>query len=345
MTIAHSILTRDRRAAHSAAPEEASSARRRESASDLREWHAVERALSGQYELQRLIARGGMGAVYLARERDLNRLVAIKVLDLEAGRSRALRERFRAEARTMAGLSHPSIVPVHAAGETAEVAWYAMRYVRGESLAARLRREGRLTPDEARRVLLQLAEALDHAHRRGVIHRDVKPENILLEEESGRVVLVDFGIAADPLVWRRRAEPGVTAGTPWYMAPEQLAAEAELDGRSDVYALGVIGYLLLSGRLPFDGKSFGEIAAQHFTHTPEPLRFLAPRAPRELSAAIMRCLAKDPARRWPDVRAFHEAIAHDAAALRRRRLCERWLRVVSAVRGFWWPEERAGYAR
>ncbi|HEU4563276.1 MAG TPA: serine/threonine-protein kinase [Gemmatimonadaceae bacterium] len=286
-------------------------ARRREpaSAGDPREWRLVERAVAGQYQLQRLLARGGMGAVYLAQERVLRRRVAIKVLDLASAGTAERRDRFRAEARVMAGLSHPSIVPVHAYGEREGVHWYAMSYVRGESLAARLRREGRLPAAEVRRILAEVADALDYVHRRGVVHRDVKPENILLDTETGHAVLVDFGVAADPIVWRRGAEAGVAFGTPWYMSPEQVVAERELDGRSDVYALGVLGYLLLSGRLPFVGETFQEVAAQHLSRAPRALRALAPHAPADLCATIMRCLAKDPAARWPDARALARAVA------------------------------------
>jgi serine/threonine-protein kinase len=249
-----------------------------------------------------------MGAVYLAQERALRRLVALKVLDLDGAPSPWLRARFRAEARVMAGLSHPGIVPVYAMGEAADVVWYAMGYVRGESLGSRLRRHGRLSLAGARNVLVQLADVLDHAHRRGVIHRDVTPDNILLDGDTGRPVLVDFGIAADPLVWRRGVEAGIPMGTPWYMSPEQLAAERDFDGRSDVYALGVLGYLMVSGRLPFDGRSFGELAAQHFTRVPVPLRTVAPRVPCDLAEAIMRALAKDPDDRWPNAAAFGDAV-------------------------------------
>jgi serine/threonine-protein kinase len=246
--------------------------------------------------------------------------VAIKVLAPAHASSPEWRERFHAEARVMAGLSHPCIVPVHAAGERDGIVWYAMPWVRGESLGARLRREGRLPADEARRILAQVADALDYVHRRGVVHRDVKPENVLIEDETGRPVLVDFGIAADPIVHRRRGAGGTAVGTPWYMSPEQVAADAELDGRSDVYALGVLGYLALSGRLPFDGATFEEIAAQHLSREPVALRKLAPRTPRDLAAAVTRCLAKDPAARWPNAGAFARAVAVERASCRDRAL-------------------------
>ena len=284
-------------------------------ATGLRERRAVERALAPQYEVHRLLARGGMGAVYLAEERALRRRVAIKVLDPAFAESSTWRERFRAEARVMAGLAHPGVIPVHAYGEHEGVLWYVMPFVRGESLGARLRREGTLNADDARRILADIADALDYVHRRGVVHRDVKPDNILLEQETGRAVLVDFGIAADPIVHERSTDHAAV-GTPWYMSPEQVAADAVLDGRSDVYALGVLGYLALSGRLPFEGATFEEIAAQHLGREPVPLRKLAPHAPRNVAAAVTRCLAKDPAARWPDAGAFARAIA--AARISRR---------------------------
>jgi serine/threonine-protein kinase len=286
-------------------------------ATGLRERRAVERALAPRYEVHRLLARGGMGAVYLAEERALRRRVAIKVLDPAFAEGPTWRERFRAEARVMAGLAHPGVIPVHAYGEQEGVLWYVMPFVRGESLGARLRREGTLHPDDARRILADIADALDYVHRRGVVHRDVKPDNILLEQETGRAVLVDFGIAADPIVHERSADHAAV-GTPWYMSPEQVAADAVLDGRSDVYALGVLGYLALSGRLPFEGTTFEEIAAQHLSREPVPLRKLAPRAPRDLAEAITRCLAKEPGERWPDARTFARSVSRERVSLRAR---------------------------
>jgi hypothetical protein len=266
-------------------------------------------AVGGQYEIQRLLGRGAMGAVFLAREKALEREVAIKVLPPETGGDGG-RERFRREARIAARLTHPNIVPLHSFGESDGVLWFVMGYVRGEALASRLRRG--VSVASARRILIELADALDHAHRQGVVHRDVKPDNVLLDDESGRAMLTDFGIA------RRGAQPGLTAtgsvvGTPHYMSPEQASGSATLDGRSDIYSLGVVGYAMLAGRLPFDGPTVSDVLVQHMTQPPAPLRSLAPAVPEALAAVISRCLAKDPRDRWPDARALLEAlVASDA---------------------------------
>ena len=268
----------------------------------------LSRELSGQYQVVRLLGRGGMGSVYLARDLALHRLVAIKTLRHDLTRGADERERFRRGARVTARLSHPAIVPVYGFGETPDLMYIVMKYVHGESLADRLRREGRLSAEEARGLLAELAHALDYAHREGVVHRDLKPENILLERESGRPVLVDFGVASLRSLDPAYAEAGRAFGTPHYMSPEQAAGELDVDGRSDLYALGVIGYQLLTGRVPFDGRGFAEIAAKHVTQTPPPLKELAPRAPAALVAAIERCLAKDPAERWRRGRDLHAAL-------------------------------------
>jgi serine/threonine-protein kinase len=265
----------------------------------LAEREALAEALADEYEIVYLIGQGGMGAVYLARCRTLDRLVAIKVLAPEMARSEDSRERFRREARAAARLMHPGIVPLHAFGERGGFAYIVMGFVRGESLASRLRREGALPADEARRILLELAQTLEYSHRQGVVHRDVKPDNILIDRESGRLLLTDFGIAK-----LRSFDPPAAGeepvGTPHYMAPEQALGDRDVDGRADVYALGVLGYVLLTGRVPFDGETMQELICQHVTATPAPLRALAPQVPAELAGVIMRCLAKEPRDRWRD---------------------------------------------
>jgi hypothetical protein len=266
-------------------------------------------AIGGQYDVRGLLGRGAMGAVFLARERNLDREVAIKVLPPE-GSGDGQRERFRREARIAARLTHPNIVPLHSFGEAGGVLYYVMGYVRGESLGSRLRRG--LSLAAARRILVELADALDHAHRQGVVHRDVKPDNVLLEDDSGRAMLTDFGIA------RRDAFPGLTStgnvvGTPHYMSPEQVSGRPVLDGRSDIYSLGVMAYAMLAGRLPFDGPTVSDVLVQHMTREPAPLRSVAPEVPEALAAVVHRCLSKDARDRWPDARALKEAlVASDA---------------------------------
>ena len=284
---------------------------------------ALERAVGAQYEIVRLLGRGGMGAVVLARDRALERLVAIKVLNPEAAATDDARERFRREARVAAGLTHPNVVPLYSFGEAGDTMYFVMGYVPGESLARRLRRDRRVPAAEAARILAGLADALDYAHRQGVVHRDIKPDNILLDDATGRAMLADFGIAragvaassADALT-----RDGVALGTPQYMSPEQ-AAGGPIDGRSDLYSLGVTGYQMLSGRLPFEAERFADLLAQHLHRAPPPLRAAAPDTPSTVAAAVMRCLSKDPAARWPDGRSLRDALAPEG--LEEERLPER----------------------
>jgi len=252
--------------------------------------------LVGQYALEREIGRGGMGIVYLARDLKLERQVAIKTLPPHLATDQTIRERFIREARTAARLSHPSIVPVHRADELAGQVFFVMGFVDGESLAQRIRSSGRIAPTELVRVLRDVANALAYAHSRGVIHRDVKAENILLEHTTGRAVVTDFGIArlaeAAPLT-----ATGQVLGTVHYISPEQVSGEA-VDARSDIYSLGIVGYLALSGRFPFDAELASAVLVAHVTKVPPPLSSVAPHVPRALAAIIDRCIAKDPAARF-----------------------------------------------
>jgi hypothetical protein len=265
----------------------------------------IERALGAQYDVLRLIGRGGMGAVYLARERLLERLVAVKVLPHEAASQGGGRERFLREARTAAKLSHPNIVPLHSFAEQDGTFLYVMGYVEGESLESRLARDTRMSADETRRILAEIADALDYAHKQGVVHRDVKPDNILLEASSGRAVLTDFGIAKAGAHGQTLTQTGMIVGTPHYMSPEQASADRDVDGRSDIYALGVIGYRMISGRLPFEGASVQEVLTQHVMKSAVPLTQTDDT--RGLDTAVMRCLEKDPKDRWPTAAAFARA--------------------------------------
>ena len=219
--------------------------------------------LGVQYQVVRELGRGGMGVVFLARDIALHRLVAIKVLRYEFASSFEHRERFRREARMTARLNHSNIVPLHSFGEVDDFVYIVMKYVHGLSLAERLRREKKLPPKEVRRILRDLALALDSAHVDGVVHRDLKPENILLDAATNQAMLTDFGVALlrslDPV----RTESSVAFGTPLYMSPEQAAGDLDIDGRSDIYALGVLGYLMLTGKLPFEANSFEALAAKH----------------------------------------------------------------------------------
>lgn len=268
---------------------------------------ALESKLKGQYRIIRQLGRGGMGRVYLARDLTLEREVAIKVIRTE-DHSREMYDRFRREAKMAAKLSHPNIVPLHAFGEVEGMPYFVMGYVRGESLADRLRRDGKLPEQDTRRIFAEIADALDHAHRQGVVHRDIKPDNVLLEDESGRALLTDFGVAKALGATDTMTVSGSVVGTPHYMSPEQAAGHGGLDGRSDIYSLGVMAYAMLSGRLPFEGKTAAEILSKHMTQQPVPLRTLASAISDSTSQAVERCLAKGPADRWPDARSLRIAL-------------------------------------
>jgi hypothetical protein len=268
---------------------------------------ALAEKLEGQYRIVRLLGRGGMGSVYLARDLTLEREVAIKVVKT-ADDSREIHDRFRREARTAAKLSHPNIVPLHAFGEVEGMPYFVMGYVRGESLADRLRRDGKLSEEEARRIVAEIADALDHAHRQGVVHRDIKPDNVLLEDESGRALLTDFGVAKAVDSGETLTRHGTVVGTPHYMSPEQASGRSDIDGRSDIYSLGVMAYAMLAGRLPFEGKTAADILTKHLSQIPTPLRSVAPTVSDSTAQAIERCLAKEPAARWPDARSLKLAL-------------------------------------
>jgi predicted Ser/Thr protein kinase len=272
------------------------------------EFLALQTALAGEYSLQRELGRGGMGIVYLARDVQLDRDVAIKVLPSHLARTAESRERFVREARTAARLSHPHIVPIHRVGEADGFVFFVMSYVEGETLGERLRREGPLSPADVARVLREVAWALAYAHGRGIVHRDVKPDNILLEAGTGRALVTDFGIAhggADP---GPDTDPGKIMGTAHFMSPEQAANEP-VDGRSDIYSLGVVGYLTVSGRLPFEAPNLPALLVRQAIETPPSIVQAAPGIPPALAAAIDRCLALDPAHRFPDGEMLATALA------------------------------------
>jgi len=262
-----------------------------------------------EYQVVREIGRGGMGIVFLARDVMLHRLVAIKVLRHELTSCPEQRERFRREARVTAQLSDDGIVAVHGFGETDDLVYIVMEFVRGTPLGSRLSALGRLEPDEVRRILASLARTLEHAHARGIVHRDLKPENILLENETGRPLLTDFGVALSRSLDPARSETARAYGTPHFMSPEQAVGETDLDGRSDIYSLGVLGYLTLTGRLPFAGESFAAIIAKLITEAHVPVHELEPGAPADLVAAIEKCLQKEPERRWRRAADLADALA------------------------------------
>jgi predicted Ser/Thr protein kinase len=239
------------------------------------------------------LGRGGMAVVYRARERALERDVAIKVLPLARTFDAELVTRFQREARLSASLEHPHIVPVYRVGQSGRVNFFVMKYMQGPSLSDLITASGKLEVGEVERILLEVSDALDHAHEHGVVHRDVKPDNIM-KDQTGRYVMMDFGIAKS-ITGTQLTQTGGSIGTPKYMSPEQ-ARGAELDGRSDFYSLGVVGYHCLIGSPPFDGEDPLAVLYSHL-HDPVPVPALESADARRLYAVIARMLAKDPSER------------------------------------------------
>ncbi len=271
----------------------------------------VERILSSNYELDREIGRGGMGIVYKAKDKRLKRHVAVKLLPPELAFRSEIRSRFLKEAETAAQLSHPNIVPIYSVDERDGLVYFVMAFVPGENLAARIHSAGRLAPDEVRRILKETADALAYAHERGVVHRDIKPDNILLSSDDGeRVMVTDFGIARAVSEGSdsRLTATGMAIGTPAYMSPEQSMGEREIDGRADLYALGVVGYQMLAGELPFNAPSTPALLVKQISERPTPVDVHRPDAPPDLARAVMMLLEKEPANRFPSAEALVVAL-------------------------------------
>jgi serine/threonine-protein kinase len=260
----------------------------------------VERALAAHYELDCEIGRGGMGIVYRAKDRRLKRQVAIKLLPPELAFRSEIKSRFLREAETAAQLSHPNIVPIYTVDEQEGLVFFVMAYVSGDNLAKRLHERGVLTVDETRRVLREVADALAYAHDRGVVHRDIKPDNILLEQATGRPLVTDFGIARamDSEGDSRLTATGMAIGTPAYMSPEQAAGEREIDGRSDLYSLGILGYQMLTGEPPFVASSTPAMLVKHISERPIPVEQRRADVPQDLARTVMTLLEKEPANRF-----------------------------------------------
>ena len=258
------------------------------------------RVLAPSHELERELGRGGMAIVYAARDTRLKRRVAIKLLPPDLAFRADIRARFLREAETAAQLSHPNIVPIYSVDERDGLVYFVMAFVQGGTLGDRLRQQGALPIDDARRILRELADALGYAHRNGVVHRDIKPDNILLDADSGRAMITDFGIAraATGGEGTRLTATGAAIGTPTYMSPEQCAGERDIDGRSDLYSLGAMAYQMLTGEPPFIGGSTPAIMVKHVTEAPVPPRNRRAEIPRDLEQIVLKLLEKDPARRF-----------------------------------------------
>ncbi len=294
-------------------------------------------ALGARLELGERLGVGGFAAVFRARDPLLNRDVAIKALDPKLVLDDAAADRLLDEARLVATAEHPHIVPLYEAGHRDGVVYLVMRYFPDGTVAARLSREGPFPPAAVAQLGVEVADALSAAHARGVLHLDIKPDNLLLDGE-GHAFVGDFGIsrvaaAADAL------PDGTSSGTPHYMSPEQVAGD-RLDGRADVYALGVVLYEVATGRRPISGTSAVNIMANQVSKAPEPLSTIAPELPRALSDIITRALEKDPANRWGSAREMADALRTASAAdkllspkLARRRTRRRWFNRTAMVIG------------
>jgi len=271
-------------------------------------------ALEHQYQIECEIGRGGMSVVYRARDLRLNRAVAIKVLPPELAYDAAVASRFTREAQMSAQLSHPHIVPIYDVGERDGLAYFVMALVSGGNLASVLEQHPLRPVDDVRRLLAEVADALGYAHLRGVVHRDVKADNILLDADSGRAMVTDFGIARAVEGATRLTLTGIAVGTPTYMSPEQALGERDVDGRSDIYSLGVLGYQMLTGRVPFTAGNQMALLLKHVSEAPRPIAEFRPEAPRALCEIIERAMMKAPEDRWPTATAMRDALRDSANA-------------------------------
>jgi serine/threonine protein kinase len=272
----------------------------------------VRRALGGRYRVIRRLGGGGMASVYFAEHVPLGRQVAVKLLHPFLAREAEMRERFRREAEAAAQLVHPHVCPILDFGLTESAVYLVMPYLKGGSLAARVYVHRTVAPAGVAAAAAQVATGLDYAHRRGIVHRDVKPDNILYDED-GNAVITDFGIATARFHGRLTAT-GRAMGTPHYMSPEQAMGKL-IDGRSDIYAMGVVMYEALVGIPPFDGADAFSVGYKHVHEAPVPLEEVDSRLPAALSRVVMRCLVKNPADRYATGVELAEALIDAIAAI------------------------------